>query len=101
MNESLVSFQKFNLDLESNGIMVQLLTSMTFGLYNYLLKIHARFFLSFLESYNLWRLLLMIALYRQTKTPINFWYRQGLNPRSLIQPSNTLLVELTETHDLC
>ena len=26
----------------------------------------------------------------QTKTPISFWYRQGLNPRSLIQPSKTI-----------
>ena len=29
----------------------------------------------FLKSFNLWRLLLMITLYHQTKTPINFWYR--------------------------
>ena len=42
LNKYLVSVQKFNLDLESNGILVQLLTSMTFGQYNYLLKIHAR-----------------------------------------------------------
>ena len=34
----------------------------------------------------------------QTKTPINFWCRQRLNPRSLIQPSETLPVELTGTH---
>ena len=40
----------------------------------------------------------MIALYHQIKTPINFWYRRGLNPISLIQPSETLPVELTETH---
>ena len=27
-----------------------------------------------------------------------FWCRRGLNPRSLIQPSETLPVELTGTH---
>ena len=42
------------------------------------------------ESFNLWRSLLMIALYHQTKTPINFWCRRGLNTRFLIQPSETL-----------
>ena len=41
----------------------------------------------------------MITLYYQTKTPIGFWYKWRLNPRSLIQPSETLLVELTETHE--
>ena len=51
------------------------------------------------ESFNLWRSLLMIAFYRQTKTPISFWYRRRLNPRSLIQPSETLPVELTEIHN--
>ena len=50
------------------------------------------------ESFNLWRPLLMIALYHQTKTLISFWYRRGLNPRSLIQPSEILPVELTRTH---
>ena len=40
----------------------------------------------------------MIAFYHQTKTPISFWCRQGLNPRSLIQPSETLPVELIGTH---
>ena len=40
----------------------------------------------------------MIALYHQTNTPISFWCRRGLNPRSLIQPSETLPVELTGTH---
>ena len=47
------------------------------------------FFFVFWESFNLWRPYLMIALYYQTKTPINFWYRQRLNFRSLIQPSET------------
>ena len=37
LNESLVKVQKFNLDLQSNGIMVQLLTSITFELYNCLM----------------------------------------------------------------
>ena len=40
----------------------------------------------------------MIALYCQTKTLISFWYKRGLNPISLIQPSETLPVELTGTH---
>ena len=35
--------------------------------------------------------LLMITLYYQTKIPISFWCRRGLNPKSLIQPSKTLL----------
>ena len=56
------------------------------------------FFFFFLESFNLWRPLLMIALYHQSKTSISFWCRRGLNPRSLIQPSKTLLVKLTRTH---
>ena len=42
----------------------------------------------------------LIALYHQTKIPICFWYRRGLNLRSLIQPSETLSVELIETHKL-
>ena len=52
----------------------------------------------FLESFNQWRPLLMIALYHQIKIPISFWCRQGLNPRSFIQPSETLPVELTGIH---
>ena len=40
----------------------------------------------------------MITLYHQIKTSINFWYRQGLNPRSLIQPSEILPIELIGTH---
>ena len=35
---------------------------------------------SFLESFNLCRLLLIIALYSQIKTQIDFWCRQKLNP---------------------
>ena len=45
-----------------------------------------------------WRPLLIIALYHQTKTPINFWCRRELNPRSLIQSLEILPVELTVTH---
>ena len=41
---------------------------------------------------------LIIALYYQTKTPISFWCRRGLNPKFLIQPSEILPVELIETH---
>ena len=40
----------------------------------------------------------MITFYHQIKTSINFWYRQGLNPRSLIQPSEILPIELIGTH---
>ena len=40
----------------------------------------------------------MIVLHHQIKTPINIWYRRGLNPRSLIQPLETLPIELVETH---
>ena len=40
----------------------------------------------------------MIALFHQTKTPISFWCKWGLNRRSFIQPSKTLPVELTGTH---
>ena len=54
----------------------------------------------FLENFNLWRLLLKIALYHQTKTPISFWCRRGLNPRSFIQLSKTLPVELTGIHTI-
>ena len=56
------------------------------------------FFFFFLKSFNLWRPLLIIALCYQTKAPISFWCKWGLNPRSLIQPSDTLLVELTGTY---
>ena len=45
-----------------------------------------------------WRLLLIIVYYHQTKTSINFSCKRGLNLRSLIQASETLPIELTETH---
>ena len=35
------------------------------------------------------------ALYHQTKTPIGFLYRRRLNPRFLIQPSETLSRKMT------
>ena len=67
----------------------------------------------FKESFNLWCLLLMITLYHQTKILISFWYKRGLNLKSLIQPSETyfkkkkakkkkknLPVKLIETHIL-
>ena len=38
------------------------------------------------------------TLYHQTKIPIGFWYRRELNPKSLIQPSETLPIKLTRTH---
>ena len=40
----------------------------------------------------------MIVFYHQTKILISFWCKRGLNLRSLIQPSETLLIDLTETH---
>ena len=57
------------------------------------------FFFFWRESFNLWRPLLMITLYHQTKTPINLRYKWGLNPRSLIQPSETLPIKLAGTHN--
>ena len=38
------------------------------------------------------------VFYHRIKTLIGFWYRWKLNLRSLIQPSEILPVELTETH---
>ena len=38
--------------------------------------------------------------YYQTKTPNDFYCKQGLNLRSFIQPLETLLIQLTETHFL-
>ena len=38
------------------------------------------------------------ALYHQIKTPIDFWYKRELNPRSLIHSLEILLIELTGTH---
>jgi len=35
-----------------------------------------------------------------TKTPISFWCKRGLNLRSFIQPSETLAIELTRTHNM-
>ena len=40
----------------------------------------------------------MIVLYHQTKRLIGFWCKRELNPRSLIQLSEILLVELAITH---
>ena len=56
------------------------------------------FFLFLWESFNLWRSLLMIFLYYQTKTPISFWCSRGLNYKSLIQALETLPVKLDRTH---
>ena len=41
----------------------------------------------------------MITFYHQTKKLIGFWCKQRLNDRSLIQLSETLLVELTRIHE--
>ena len=51
------------------------------------------FFKFLIKSFNQWYPFLMITLYNQIKTPIGFSCRRGLNPRSLIQPSETLLTE--------
>ena len=56
------------------------------------------FFFFFLESFNLWRPLLMTAYYHQTKTSISFCCRRELNLGFLIQLSETLPVKLTGTH---
>ena len=50
-----------------------------------LINFFKKFF--FRDSFNLWYPLLIITLYYQIKTPISFWYKWGLNPESLIQPS--------------
>ena len=42
----------------------------------------------------------MMALYYQTKTSIGLWYKWRLNPRSLIQLLEILLIKLIETHKL-
>ena len=57
-----------------------------------------RFF--FRNSFNLWRSLLIITIYSQTKIPIGFWYMWKLNPQSLIQLSEILPIKLTRTHFL-
>ena len=50
------------------------------------------------DNFNLWRSLLIIALYHQTKTPISFWCRRELNSKSFMLLSEILPVELTRTH---
>ena len=50
------------------------------------------------ESFNLWRPLLIIVFYYQTKTLISFLCRWELNSKSLIQPSETLPTKLTGTY---
>lgn len=64
------------------------------------LKVDFHFLIVFFKkkSFNLWRSLLMIVFYQQTKTPISLYSRQGLNPRSFIQLSEILSVELIKTH---
>ena len=57
------------------------------------------FYFYFLENSNLWYPLLVITFYHQVKTLICFWCMWELNFRSLIQLSETLLVELIETHN--
>ena len=40
------------------------------------------------------------GFYYQTKITIDFWYRQELKLKSLFQPSETLPVDLTRTHNI-
>ena len=40
----------------------------------------------------------MIAFYHQTKTPISFWCRRGLNLKSFILLLEILPIELIEIH---
>ena len=61
-------------------------------------KIYNEFFF-FGKSFNIYRPLSMKILCHQTKTPISFWCRQGLNSKSLIKSTKTLLITLTETHN--
>ena len=42
----------------------------------------------------------MITIYYQIKILISFWCRQGLKPKSFIQPLEILPIELIGTHDL-
>ena len=55
-------------------------------------------FFFFFREFQLWYLLSIIALYRQTKTPISFLYKRELNLIFLIQPLEILLVELIGAH---
>ena len=65
---------------------------------NQCIKCHKfRFHLFFSKSISTYGIMI-IAFYHQTKTPIGFWCRRELNPRSLIQLSETLSVELIRTH---
>ena len=83
---------------EQFNFLLYLLLIFCFSLLQQLVLGPPCFFFFFWERFNLWRPLLMIALYHQTKTPINFWCRRRLNPKSLIQPSEILPIELTGTH---
>ena len=77
---------------------VYIILGPTHNYYYYYLREGFKFFFFWRESFNLWHLLLIIALYHQTKTPISFQCKQRMNPRSLIQLSEILPVELTGTH---
>ena len=66
-----------------------------FGRVGFFLKF---FIYLFYFYFYLFFMFLMIAHYHQTKTSIGFWCKRGLNPRSLIQPLETLPVELIEIH---
>ena len=86
---SLERNQNFIKNMNFFQIIVHFLLLEMLGISQILLQIYK------LTCFNLYRLL---QSYHQTKTPISFWCRRGLNPRSLIQLSETLPVELTGTH---
>ena len=100
----LKNLEMFHLNLKTFKLFHSNLKFMRISHFNHIVSYTFIYFLFFYrESFNLWRPLLMIAFYHQTKTPISFWCRsfwcrRGLNLRSLIQPSETLPVELTGTH---
>ena len=62
-------------------------------------RYHKCFFFFFERKFQLMASILDDGLYHQTKITIGFWCRWRLNPRFLIQLSETLPVELTGTHN--
>ena len=54
----------------------------------------------FLREFQSMTTVLMIIIYHQIKILISFWCRRGLNPRSLIQSSEILPVELIGTYSI-
>ena len=59
---------------------------------------YVSFFFFFLREFQFIASISDSAFYHHTKTLIGFWCRWGLNPKSLIQPSEILPIELTGTY---